>query len=206
MPTTEEIKVEKERLYESASLRDDLNDPEAEVLLKWGEAQVERIALEYPHDFEQSCRFMRQVLKNINRFVGQREFNEREGQAEYLGKVTMYFPKLAWEHITEEQLFAAMPEDKTDMAGTLNAILNLLTPPNASTASPESLPPNTESAALADNPPDAASMSTSIDLVENPPSPSEIGGGILGNLFGNLVNSLNNHSNHEESTHDEEND
>lgn len=128
MPTVEEIAANQERLYESTSLRDDLNDDEATVLLKWGETQVERIAEAFPDDFEQKCRFLRQVLKNINRFVGQRQYNEFEGQQKYMSKVSMYLPQLGWESISEDQLFAALPEDKTNMNGNLQAILNLLSP------------------------------------------------------------------------------
>lgn len=128
MPTPDELVANKERLYESASLRDDLNDDEATILLKWGEEQVERIAADFPDEFEQKCRFLRQLIKNINRFVGQREFNEYEGQQKYMSKVSMYLPQLGWEGITEEQLFSLLPEDKADMNSNLHAILELLSP------------------------------------------------------------------------------
>jgi hypothetical protein len=128
MPTPDEIVVNKEHLYESASLRDDLNDDEATVLLKWGEEQIERIAKDFPDEFEPKCRFLRQLLKNINRFVGQREFNELEGQQQYMSKVSMYLPPLGWESIDEEQLFSVLSEDKADMSSNLRAILGLLSP------------------------------------------------------------------------------
>lgn len=134
MPSEHDIQMEKERLYESSSLRDDLDDSEAQVLLRWGEKQVERLARQYPDDFEQRARFMRQVLKNINRFVGQREFNEREGQEKYMKKITMYFEKLGWDDVDAEQLFAALPDDKADMANNLDALLRVLSPPSISTA------------------------------------------------------------------------
>ncbi|MEO1290154.1 MAG: hypothetical protein AAFV93_20575 [Chloroflexota bacterium] len=94
MVAQEAIASEKERLYESASLRDDLNDSEAKILLEWGESQVERLAQEYPDEFEKKGRFLRQLLKNINRFVGQREFNEADGQREYISKFVKYLEPL----------------------------------------------------------------------------------------------------------------
>ncbi len=133
MATPDHIHMERERLYESPSLRDDLNDEEAQVLLSWAEAQVERLAQHYSgEDFAQQARFLRQITKNINRFVGQREFNDHEGQAKYLKKVVMYFPKFAvfgWDEITQEDISQRLPADPADMARNLAVILRLLDPP-----------------------------------------------------------------------------
>jgi len=134
MPTADAIASEQERLYESSSLRDDLNDAEAQVLLQWGQAQVERMAADYPDEFEQKCRFLRQLIKNINRFVGQREFNELEGQQKYMRKVGMYLPQLGWHGITEELIFAQLPDDKADMTANLQAVLQVLSPVDESAA------------------------------------------------------------------------
>ena len=118
MPSAEEIAAEKDRLYESSALRDDLNDAEATVLLlQWGEGQVERLAEEFPGEFEKKARFMRQLLKGINRFVGQREFNEIDGQTKYMSKFVKYLEPLGWIGIAEDELFAVLPEDKADLAG-----------------------------------------------------------------------------------------
>lgn len=134
MPTEEEISLSQQSLYDSAALRDDLNDAEATILLTWGEGQLARLAKDYPDDFEQKSRFLRQVIKGINRFVGQREFNEIEAQRDYLKKVTMYFEQLGWERITDDVILAAIPADKKDMLGTLRAILALLSPAAANPA------------------------------------------------------------------------
>lgn len=122
------IQSAKERLYESSSLRDDLNDDEATVLLGWGEAQVERLAQAYPAEeaFEQKCRFLRQLLKHLNRFVGQREFNDEAGQREYMSKAVKYLEPLGWDGITEADLMSKLPLDPTDMSGTLKAVLQHL--------------------------------------------------------------------------------
>lgn len=126
MPSLGDIHANKQRLYESSSLRDDLNDAEATTLLEWGETQIERLAKKYPDEFEEKARFLRQLLKHINRFVGQREFNEMDGQREYMSKVSMYLQPLGWDDVTEDKLFAALPADKVDMAANLKAILGEL--------------------------------------------------------------------------------
>jgi len=138
MPSPEEIAAEKERLYESSSLRDDLNDAEATILLEWGQSQIDRLATEFPEEFEQKARFMRQLLKGINRFVGQREFNEMEGQMKYMKKVIMYLEPLGWEGPGADELFAALPDDKANMTGNLLALLQVLSP--ASDDNPEDEP------------------------------------------------------------------
>lgn len=135
MPLTRtDIDMEREKLYESPSLRDDLNDDAATVLLQWGETQVEKLASDHPEEFEAYTRSLRQLLKRINRFVGQREFQDLAGQHEYMSKVMMWLPRLGFEDITKEQLFAALPDDKTDMMTNLKAILDVLTPQDLTTS------------------------------------------------------------------------
>lgn len=134
MPGDAEIQAERERLYESTALRDDLMDPEAEILLRWGEGQVERLAREMPDEFEQKSRFLRQLLKHINRFVGQREFNDTAGQAKYLADVVKWLGPLGFsgDH-SVESLLSILPPDAKDMNATLQAVLAALTPPIAET-------------------------------------------------------------------------
>jgi hypothetical protein len=127
MQTPEEIASEQEKLYESASLRDDLNDTEAKVLLEWGQTQVERVAQMFPDDFEKKTRFLRQLIKNINRFVGQREFNDMDGQRKYMTDVVKYLEQLGYPS-DAKNLFAALPDDAKDMMANLKAILMTLTP------------------------------------------------------------------------------
>lgn len=133
-PTQHEIELEREKLYESASLRDDLNDEAATLLLAWGERQVESLAVAHPDEFEAYTRSLRQLLKRINRFVGQREFQDEDGQKDYMSKVMMWLPRLGFAAVTQEQLFAALPDDKTDMTANVQALLMVLTPPDGTTA------------------------------------------------------------------------
>ncbi len=120
------IDAERQRLYESASLRDDLDDTHATTLLQWGEQQVERLAAEYPEDFEQKARFLRQLLKNINRFVGQRQYNDEAGQRKYMEKVSKYMEPLGFGGMSAEELLAQLPAEKEDHASNLQAIFNTL--------------------------------------------------------------------------------
>ena len=151
MPTPDAMATEKERLYESSSLRDDLNDAEATVLLEWGESQLQRLANEFPDEFEAKARFLRQLLKNINRFVGQREFNEMEGQLKYMSKVSMYLEPLGWNNVSSNDIFAELPDDKANMTGNLLAIIRVLSPKQAAESQVVDTPPTIEAQSLAPN-------------------------------------------------------
>lgn len=129
MPEPSVIEAEKLRLYESPALREDINDDEASILLKWGEEQVLRLAGQ-DGDFEKQCQFLRQLIKHINRFVGQREYNDEAGQSEYMEKVVMWLPRLGFPALTAGELMVQLPPNAKDMAATLRAILNTLTPPS----------------------------------------------------------------------------
>jgi hypothetical protein len=134
MPNETEIQTERQRLYESAALREDINDPEATVLLEWGEKHVIRLgqAASDSADLEQKARFLRQLLKNINRFVGQRQFNDRAGQIGYMEKVTKWLenPSLGFKNYSADELLDKLPSDTKDMAATLNALLSAIDPGN----------------------------------------------------------------------------
>lgn len=124
MATT--IHAEKQRLYETSSLRDDLYDDEAQRLLQWGETQLERLATAYPDQLALQARELRYLIKGINRFVGQREFNGMAGQRDYMAQLTPHLAPLGWQHVTADQLFAALPDDAADMSANLTAILAVL--------------------------------------------------------------------------------
>jgi len=69
---------------------------------------------------------LRQLIKNINRFVGQRQYNDETGQREYMEKVSKYMAQLGFGDVTGEQLLAKLPEEKEDHAGNLKTILQSL--------------------------------------------------------------------------------
>ncbi|MDX1991102.1 MAG: hypothetical protein SF029_01850 [bacterium] len=61
------------RLYEDASLTDELTDEPASQLLKWAEGQLERLAQRHSDEaaFDDAFKTLRGVVKGINRLVGQ---------------------------------------------------------------------------------------------------------------------------------------
>ncbi|MAU09950.1 MAG: hypothetical protein CL607_09035 [Anaerolineaceae bacterium] len=140
-----------QRLYESSALRDDLNDSEAKRLLEWGEQQLRARApqVDNDDDFDQQSRYMRQLMKGINRFVGQREFMDSPREDEQLGKVTKWLPHVGMDHVDQTQIAQNLPPDKSDMGANLSAILNTLTPTEAQAASAQTASAQTASAQTA---------------------------------------------------------
>lgn len=63
-----------ERLYEDPSLRDELIDDEASVLLGWAEDQTIRLAESVPDEaqFDQQFTILRKMITAVNRFIGYR--------------------------------------------------------------------------------------------------------------------------------------
>jgi hypothetical protein len=123
----EAIKQEKQRLYDTANVRDDLDDAEAEILLKWAEGQVERLA-QTEGDFEQQNRFLRQLMARIDRFVGQRQYMDDAAHAEGITNLMKMLAINGYSTITEAHVLNALPSNKADMRANLDAILNLMTP------------------------------------------------------------------------------
>lgn len=154
MPTETEIQTERERLYDSAALREDINDDEATVLLEWGEKHVVRLgqAAADSDDLEQKARFLRQLLKNINRFVGQRQYNDRAGQLDYMEKVVKWLanPTLGFKNHTADELLDKLPFDTKDMAATLKALLDAIDPGNPGPRGTPDAPPQDRLGALKD--------------------------------------------------------
>lgn len=59
-------------LYESADLRDNLVDDDADNLLKWAESEIARLDASSPDDeaFAAGVEALQRVIKGMNRFVG----------------------------------------------------------------------------------------------------------------------------------------
>jgi len=154
MSTETEIQTERERLYDSAALREDINDDEATVLLEWGEKHVVRLgqAAADSADLEQRARFLRQLLKNINRFVGQRQYNDRAGQLDYMEKVVKWLanPTLGFKNHSADELLDELPSDTKDMAATLRVLLNAIDPGNGGPGGSSDAPPQNRLDALKD--------------------------------------------------------
>lgn len=148
MPASpKQIEDEKIRLYETPAVREDLDDAEAEVLLRWAEQQIDRLARE-DGDFAQKNRFLRQLLARINTLIGQRPYVDAAGEAHFLEALMKVLPLNGYTTITPEQVLACLPQDRADIRANLTALLTLLnrelppqlTPPSAH---PDLPPPRT---------------------------------------------------------------
>ena len=77
------------QMYEDISLTDELTDKAAQVLLKWGEKQVETLVETYPNEmvFEVYYKQLRRLMRAINRFLGQRPHMDAQRQLDYMEKI-----------------------------------------------------------------------------------------------------------------------
>ena len=168
------VQTEIERLYESESMTDELPDTEAETLLNWGSSQIKHLA-QHSQDLESDSKRLRQLIKYINRFVGQREFMDTDQQLEELESVVKWAKRLKID-ITEQQVQEAL-QPIANMATDLDAILPLvnLAPTPASAAQETQPAPNfsdsaTESTPQSENnPATAEENSTHIEEVAQTP-------------------------------------
>lgn len=78
------------RLYEDASLTEDLIDEEAVKLLQWAETQLPDLVAKYPDEteFDEAFKALRTMVKGMNRFVGQRASMDDTEKQERLGKIS----------------------------------------------------------------------------------------------------------------------
>ncbi len=159
------------RLYESASLRDELTDDEAEHLLKWAEAEVARLDESGADDdaFEARVDTLMRLLKQMNRYAG------RQGQiaAQGVDAAPQQIAGLANElgHGADAaQIDAASTGDPL---GTVQALTALFSPPeSAAPAEPDPAPTDSADPIPHDPLPSASaieSTETRGDLPLNPP-------------------------------------
>jgi hypothetical protein len=88
------------RLYEEANLTDDLVDQDATTLLKWAEEQVAELVAKYGSDeaaFESAFSALRSLVKNMNRYVGQREMSDEAQQSQRLENITQSATEIGFE-------------------------------------------------------------------------------------------------------------
>ena len=172
------IEEERQRIWESAPLRDDIDDDAASELLKWGEQQVQRLAQSEPADFEQQARYLRQLLKSINRFAGQREFMDDAQLQEALDRVQQWADAL--QYPSSRQVMAqSLPDDKTDLSANVRAVVQSLSgqASASSTASNQPVQASTQSVAQASAQSVAQASAQSVaqasaQSVDGPASPS----------------------------------
>ncbi len=140
MPKETEVQAEIDRMYEDESATDELNDEEATLLLEWGEASLNRLVFTDSINAEEYGTNLRQLIKRVNRFVGKRTYEDEETQARALTEMLEWIAKNGFS-VDEAQVKAVIPDDVTDMMGTLEGILSLLAPPTPLLSQPQPLPP-----------------------------------------------------------------
>jgi methionyl-tRNA synthetase len=76
-------------LYEDVSTRDELSDEEADVLLRWGETQIEKLASANMDDarFDEAVANLMRMMKRMNRFAARRAEQAPDEQQESLNKI-----------------------------------------------------------------------------------------------------------------------
>lgn len=154
-----------EKLYEDAAVRDSLADPEADTLLRWGEDQIMRLADEAPDDatFEAQVDHIRRLLKDTNRFVGERAQMDAETRVARLNALMAEGEALGAPPAAQASALADSFASGDD-ATTLQALLGLLTPAQASASA---APPQTPAPT---SPPNIAFMAPAD--ADNPPPPA----------------------------------
>lgn len=77
-----------QRLYEDISLREELTDNEAEVLLKWAEGKVVQLDDEIADEetFDEQFKQLRRMMKRMNKFIGNRGDDDLEKQQQMVLK------------------------------------------------------------------------------------------------------------------------
>ncbi len=131
-----------ERLYEDTDVRDELRDDEANLLLKWAEARLYKLADESATDeaFDAKAAQFRGLLKGMNRLVGKRaaldeatlnaRLAELSTQAESVSAPGgVVSAQAAAPSIPADQLKAVAGKlPSLDDAGAVNALTALFTP------------------------------------------------------------------------------
>jgi hypothetical protein len=125
MPTFEEITSEKKLLYADSSLRDNLDDTQAEHLLKWAETQLDRLS-HSEGDFKAHAQAVQYLIGRINRFVGRRESFDEEAHQTCLTQVMDASSAIGLTPPSIEQCLQTLPADKADIGANLNALLSAL--------------------------------------------------------------------------------
>ncbi len=135
-----------ERMYGDINLTDELVDEEAEVLLKWGEAEHTKLEIQAMDEEarEEKAASVRKVMKRVNGFIGKRSSNDPEKAQKALGKLVDALHDLGYD-VAAVRVQGALDEaGAADNMSALQAVLGLLQPetnPTEATTPPENTTP-----------------------------------------------------------------
>jgi len=123
MPASlDDIQMAQQALYENEALRENLDDDEAEALLKWGEGCITRLG--DAEDFSAACKALRRSLGAVDKLVARADLDE-ETAYKAIERLAESAPLLGLS-LSAEQVSAALPPDPADRPATLAALLALL--------------------------------------------------------------------------------
>jgi hypothetical protein len=115
-----------EQLYENTDVREDLTDDEAQVLLKWGEARIAKLAEQGMDDtqFDEAFDNLLKIMSRINRLVGRRDFSTPEEQQEWMDKIAESAGAMGVNISTEQDTF--QQQSALDNIGAISALTALI--------------------------------------------------------------------------------
>jgi hypothetical protein len=115
-----------EQLYENTDVREDLTDDEAQVLLKWGEARIAKLAEQGMDDtqFDEVFDNLLKIMSRINRLVGRRDFSTPEEQQEWMDKIAESAGAMGVSISTEQDTF--QQQSALDNIGAISALTALI--------------------------------------------------------------------------------
>ena len=135
----------KQQLYEDTGSRDELTDEEADVLLKWGEAQIDGLAARGMDDtaFDEAFGHLRGVLKNINRYTGGRTYKSAEELTAMLNTLAAEAQALG-ANVAVEQLAMPQAQAADDNIALIQSLTAMVTPGGNPTSPPPTQPETTQ--------------------------------------------------------------
>lgn len=131
------------RLYEDASLTEDLIDEEAKKLLQWAETQLPDLIVKYTDEtaFDEAFKALKTMVKGMNRFVGQRASMDDTEKQERLGKIAATAVTLGFNPtIAAGSAQVARQEQAQNNMDVLNDLLRLFSRSNAAPQAAEPVP------------------------------------------------------------------
>lgn len=139
-----------QQLYEDTSARDELSDEEANVLLAWGEAQIKDLGKRGLDDtaFDDAFAHVRGVMKNINRYTGQRTYESPETLLALLNELASE-AQLLGVNVQAQQLAIPQAQAADDNIALIQALTALVTPGADASAQAQTVATETPAAAAA---------------------------------------------------------
>jgi hypothetical protein len=136
------------RLYEDISLREELGDDSAEVVLNWGEKQLPRIVESSPDEatFDEQFHTLRRVMKIINRMVSGRADGDMEKQNKRLSALMERAAEAGFNPQVTPDVFVSQSADMNE-SDAVKSLLQLIAPETM-------IEPETPAASIAEEQPD----------------------------------------------------